>query len=88
MQVRQHPWWLTRGTAAQINPAFGLFFAVLFTVWQLTVNVDGQQEWKECADIAGLRLPTGYFFGASSATGDLSGRKQRFSDVCSFTEQQ
>ncbi|XP_041642407.1 lectin, mannose-binding 2-like b [Cheilinus undulatus] len=38
----------------------------------LMVDVDGRQEWKECADITGLRLPKGYFFGASSATGDLS----------------
>uniref|UniRef100_H3DNE3 Lectin, mannose-binding 2-like b n=1 Tax=Tetraodon nigroviridis TaxID=99883 RepID=H3DNE3_TETNG len=39
---------------------------------RLMVNVDGQQDWKDCADVAGLRLPTGYFLGASSATGDLS----------------
>ncbi|XP_017296583.1 VIP36-like protein [Kryptolebias marmoratus] len=38
----------------------------------LMVDVDGKQEWRECADITGLRLPTGYYFGASSATGDLS----------------
>ncbi|XP_040011132.1 lectin, mannose-binding 2-like b isoform X2 [Xiphias gladius] len=38
----------------------------------LMVDVDGKQEWKHCVDITGLRLPTGYFFGASSATGDLS----------------
>ncbi|KAK5613078.1 hypothetical protein CRENBAI_001820 [Crenichthys baileyi] len=36
------------------------------------VDVDGKQEWRECAFISGLRLPTGYYFGASSATGDLS----------------
>ncbi|KAK2837741.1 hypothetical protein Q5P01_014953 [Channa striata] len=38
----------------------------------LMVDVDGKQEWKECAEVTGLRLPKGYFFGASSATGDLS----------------
>ncbi|KAM3611020.1 uncharacterized protein V6R79_012517 [Siganus canaliculatus] len=38
----------------------------------LMVDVEGKQEWKECADVAGLRLPIGYFIGASSATGDLS----------------
>lgn len=37
------------------------------------VDVDGKQEWKDCAEVTGLRLPKGYFFGASSATGDLSG---------------
>lgn len=40
---------------------------------QLKVDVDGKQEWRECADITGLRLPASYYFGASSATGDLSG---------------
>lgn len=47
----------------------------LFLCSQLMVDVDGKQEWRECADITGLRLPTGYFLGASSATGDLSGMK-------------
>lgn len=51
------------------------------------VKVDGQQEWKECTDITGLRLPTGYFFGASSATGDLSGMKHLLvSSFCRFRE--
>lgn len=40
---------------------------------QVMVDADGKQEWKDCADITGLHLPMGYFFGASSATGDLSG---------------
>lgn len=37
------------------------------------VDVEGKNEWKECIDIGGVRLPTGYFFGSSAATGDLSG---------------
>lgn len=40
---------------------------------QVMVDVEGKNEWKECIDIGGVRLPTGYFFGASAATGDLSG---------------
>lgn len=60
------------------NGASVVFDWFLLTVTQLMVNVDGQQEWKECADITGLRLPTGYFFGASSATGDLSGMGRVF----------
>lgn len=40
---------------------------------QIMVDVDDRNEWKECIDIGGVRLPTGYFFGASAATGDLSG---------------
>lgn len=45
------------------------------------VDVEDKNEWKECIDIGGVRLPTGYFFGASAATGDLSGR----SELESFT---
>lgn len=41
---------------------------------QVMVDVDDKNEWKECIDIGGVRLPTGYFFGASAATGDLSGK--------------
>lgn len=37
------------------------------------VDVDDKNDWKECIDIGGVRLPTGYYFGASAATGDLSG---------------
>lgn len=40
---------------------------------QVMVDVDDKNEWKSCIDIGGVRLPTGYFFGASAATGDLSG---------------
>lgn len=37
------------------------------------VDVDDKSEWRSCIDIGGVRLPTGYYFGASAATGDLSG---------------
>lgn len=37
------------------------------------VDVEDKNEWRECIDIGGVRLPTGYFFGSSAATGDLSG---------------
>lgn len=42
---------------------------------QLMVDVDGKLEWKNCALVNGLRLPRGYYFGASSATGDLTGER-------------
>lgn len=48
------------------------------------IDVDDRNEWKECIDIGGVRLPTGYFFGASAATGDLSGRSQLKADVILF----
>ncbi|XP_044052070.1 lectin, mannose-binding 2-like b [Siniperca chuatsi] len=56
------------------NTIYDTFLLVRYSKNRLTlmVDVDGKQEWKDCADIKGLRMPTGYFFGASSATGDLS----------------
>jgi len=40
----------------------------------LTVNtmIDGTGDWKECFTVKGVRLPTGYYFGVTAATGDLS----------------
>lgn len=35
-------------------------------------DVEGQGKWQECFDIEDVHLPTGYFFGLSAATGDLS----------------
>ncbi|MEQ2189496.1 hypothetical protein GOODEAATRI_025881, partial [Goodea atripinnis] len=56
------------------NSIYDTFLLVRYSKNMLTVmvDVDGKQEWRECATISGLRLPTGYYFGASSATGDLS----------------
>ncbi|XP_070760519.1 VIP36-like protein [Enoplosus armatus] len=56
------------------NAIYDTFLLIRYSKNRLTlmVDVDGKQEWKDCADISGVRLPTGYFFGASSATGDLS----------------
>ncbi|AWP07031.1 putative VIP36-like protein isoform 2 [Scophthalmus maximus] len=61
-------------TAMVRNAIYNTFLLLRYSKYRLTlmVDVDGKQEWKHCADITGLRLPTGYFFGASSATGDLS----------------
>nr|XP_046242140.1 VIP36-like protein [Scatophagus argus] len=61
-------------TAMARNAIYDTFLLVRYSKnrLMLMVDVDGKQEWKHCADIAGVRLPTGYFFGASSATGDLS----------------
>ncbi|XP_068559420.1 lectin, mannose-binding 2-like b isoform X2 [Cebidichthys violaceus] len=56
------------------NAVYDTLLLVRYSKNRLTlmVDVDGKQEWKDCADVTGLRLPSGYFFGASSATGDLS----------------
>lgn len=44
-------------------------------VLQVMTDVEDKNEWKNCIDIAGVQLPTGYFFGASAGTGDLSGER-------------
>ncbi|XP_046992560.1 vesicular integral-membrane protein VIP36 isoform X2 [Schistocerca americana] len=40
----------------------------------LTVSTDFENKaaWKECLSVKGVRLPTGYYFGMTAATGDLS----------------
>ncbi|XP_012260312.1 vesicular integral-membrane protein VIP36 [Athalia rosae] len=40
----------------------------------LTVSTDiaNKAAWKECLSVKGIRLPTGYYFGISATTGDLS----------------
>lgn len=47
----------------------------------LTVSTDIEQKaaWKECFQVKGVRLPTGYFFGLSATTGDLSDNHDIFS---------
>ncbi|XP_029961428.1 VIP36-like protein [Salarias fasciatus] len=63
------------GCSAMVrNAVYDTFILVRYEKNRLTlmVDVDGKQEWKECVDISGLYLPRGYFFGVTSATGDLS----------------
>lgn len=55
----------------------GIFLCFCASSVQVMVDVDGKGEWRACADITGLRLPIGYYFGASSATGELSGVKSQ-----------
>ncbi|XP_035525645.1 vesicular integral-membrane protein VIP36 [Morone saxatilis] len=65
------------GCSAEIrNREHDTYLAIRYSKGRLTVmvDVDDKNEWKECIDIGGVRLPTGYFFGASAATGDLSGK--------------
>ena len=37
------------------------------------MDIDGKNGWKECLSVSGVKLPTGYHFGASAATGQLAG---------------
>ncbi|KAG9330902.1 hypothetical protein JZ751_007326 [Albula glossodonta] len=63
------------GCSAEIrNKDHDTYLAIRYSKGRLTimVDIDDHNEWKECIDIGGVRLPTGYYFGASSATGDLS----------------
>ncbi|XP_053935973.1 vesicular integral-membrane protein VIP36 [Cuculus canorus] len=61
-------------TADLRNQNHDTFLAVRYSRGRLTVmtDVEDKNEWKNCIDIAGVQLPTGYFFGASAGTGDLS----------------
>lgn len=45
------------------------------TSWpaQVMTDLEDKNDWKGCIDVTGVRLPTGYYFGASAGTGDLSG---------------
>lgn len=42
-------------------------------ILQVMTDLEDKNEWKNCIDVTGVRLPTGYYFGASAGTGDLSG---------------
>ncbi|KAG8173867.1 hypothetical protein JTE90_023643, partial [Oedothorax gibbosus] len=43
-----------------------------FTVKGVSTDIEGKSAWQECFTVKGVRLPTGYFFGSSATTGDLS----------------
>ena len=53
---------------------FFLHYMYIIFNFQVSIDIDNQNEWKECLKVNGVRLPTGYFFGASAATGDLAGQ--------------
>ncbi|XP_003217633.1 vesicular integral-membrane protein VIP36 [Anolis carolinensis] len=68
-------WTELAGCTADIrNQNHDTFLAIRYSRGRLTVmtDVEDKNEWKNCFDVAGVRLPTGYFFGASAGTGDLS----------------
>ncbi|XP_043925370.1 vesicular integral-membrane protein VIP36 [Protopterus annectens] len=56
------------------NKDYDTFLAIRYSKGRLTLMTDTEDknEWRDCVDISGVRLPTGYYFGASAATGDLS----------------
>ncbi|XP_048379054.1 VIP36-like protein isoform X1 [Stegostoma tigrinum] len=61
-------------TALVRNLNHDTFVVIRYLKRRLTVmiNIEGKNEWKDCIDIPGVKLPLGYYFGISSATGDLT----------------
>ncbi|XP_056458524.1 lectin, mannose-binding 2-like b [Gadus chalcogrammus] len=61
-------------TAMVRNVNHDTFLLIRYIRSRLTImtDVDGHREWRDCADISGVRLPLGFYFGATSITGDLS----------------
>lgn len=56
------------------NVDFDTLVKIRYDRETLTVYTDmeNKQAWKTCFAVDGVKLPTGYFIGASAATGDLS----------------
>jgi len=50
------------------------YVAIRYENDKLTVSldIDNKAGWKECFEVDGVKLPTGYYFGMSATTGDLS----------------
>lgn len=50
------------------------FISIKYNNDILTVSIDleGKREWKNCFTVDKVQLPTGYYFGASATTGELS----------------
>ncbi|XP_063980277.1 vesicular integral-membrane protein VIP36 [Diachasmimorpha longicaudata] len=38
----------------------------------VSTDIDNKATWKPCFTVSGLKLPTGYYFGVTATTGDLS----------------
>lgn len=64
------------------NSAAETHIAVRYEADTLTVSTDleGRNAWKECFTVKNVILPTGYYYGASATTGDLSDNH----DIISF----
>ncbi|KAJ8286553.1 hypothetical protein GJAV_G00040500 [Gymnothorax javanicus] len=61
-------------TAMVRNLKHDTFLFIRYVRRRLTIMIDieGQHDWRDCLDIPGVKLPQGYYFGASAITGDLS----------------
>lgn len=43
-----------------------------FLIFLVMTDLEDKAVWKPCFTVDGVELPTGYYFGFSAATGDLS----------------
>lgn len=63
------------GCEAKIrNVDYDTHISIKYLNEKLTVMTDleNKHEWKLCFESPNVKLPTGYYFGASATTGDLS----------------
>ncbi|KAL8613361.1 hypothetical protein ACOMHN_052600 [Nucella lapillus] len=63
------------GCEAQFrNKDYDTYMAIRYedNTLKVSVDVDNKNGWKECFTVHGVKLPVGYFFGASATTGDLA----------------
>lgn len=64
------------------NVDHSTYLSIRYVDETLTVmsDLDNKHEWKLCFEAKNVKLPTGYFFGMSATTGDLSDNH----DIISF----
>ncbi|CAG5120536.1 unnamed protein product [Candidula unifasciata] len=63
------------GCEAQFrNKDYDTYVAIRYEGTTLTVStdIDNKSGWKECFSVTGIKLPVGYYFGVSAATGELA----------------
>lgn len=56
------------------NVDYDTHISIKYLNEKLTVmtDIEDKHEWKICFESSNVKLPTGYYFGASATTGDLS----------------
>ncbi|XP_005089869.1 vesicular integral-membrane protein VIP36 [Aplysia californica] len=63
------------GCEAQFrNKDYDTYVSIRYERNTLTVStdIDNKSGWKDCFSVSGIKLPVGYYFGVSAATGDLA----------------
>ncbi|KAK7109110.1 vesicular integral-membrane protein VIP36-like [Littorina saxatilis] len=63
------------GCEAQFrNKDYDTYLAIRYedNTLKVSVDVDNKNGWRECFVVHGVKLPVGYFLGASAATGELA----------------